>query len=132
MLTGGCHCGAIRYEITGEAINHMLCHCKDCQRASGAPMVGWVMVPDTQLTVTGEPAIYASSETAQRYFCIQCGTSLFYSNPEFMPDRVDIQSATLDEPGAIAPQAHVQTAERIGWMARAHELPEHERFATGD
>ena len=131
MLTGGCHCGAIRYEIAGEAINHLLCHCKDCQRASGAPVVAWIMVLDEQLIVTGEPSIYASSEHARRYFCIQCGTSLFYSNAEHMPGRVDIQSATLDDPDALPPTAHVQTAERIGWMAEAHRLPQHERWATG-
>lgn len=132
MLTGGCHCGAIRYEIAGEPINHLLCHCTDCQRASGAPMVGWIMVSDEHLTVTGEPAIYASSESARRYFCIQCGTSLFYSNEGLMPGRVDIQSATLDEPDSLPPHAHVQVAERIGWMKDAHELPAHERWAKAD
>lgn len=95
-------------------------------------MVGWIMVPDAQLRVTGEASIYASSESARRYFCIQCGTGLFYSNAEFMPGRVDIQSATLDEPELLPPQGHVQTAERIGWMKDAHELPQHERWASGD
>ncbi len=40
-LTGGCHCGAIRYEVEGEPLTHALCHCSDCRRHSGAPMVGW-------------------------------------------------------------------------------------------
>ena len=132
MATGGCHCGAIRYEISGEPINSLLCHCSDCQRASGAPMVGWIMVRDDQLRVTGEPSIYASSESARRYFCIQCGTSLFYSNTDIMPDRVDIQLATLDEPGEFPPQGHVQVADRIDWMKDAHGLPHHERWANGD
>ena len=131
MLTGGCHCGAIRYEVEGEPINHALCHCIDCQRNSGAPMVGWLMVDDTALRVTGEPSIYPSSEHARRYFCIQCGTGLFYSNDEMLPGRVDIQSATLDEPGTVPAQAHIQVAERIGWMKDVHELPEFERFPGG-
>ena len=42
-ITGGCHCGAIRYQVEGEAIVHALCHCTDCRRHSGAPMVGWTM-----------------------------------------------------------------------------------------
>lgn len=132
MLTGGCHCGAIRYEIEGEPINHMLCHCVDCQRTTGAPMVGWIMVSDDRLTVRGEPSIYPSSEHARRYFCIQCGTSLFYSNDALMPGRVDVQSATLDEPDSLPPEAHVQVGERIAWMKDVHQLPEHERWATDD
>lgn len=132
MLTGGCHCGAIRYEIAGDPINHALCHCVDCQRNLGAPMVAWLMVEDQALKVTGEPAIYPSSEHARRYFCIQCGTGLFYSNDHMLPGMVDVQSATLDEPDTAPPQAHIQTAERIGWMKEAHRLPEFERFPPQD
>ncbi|GAA4040182.1 GFA family protein [Parerythrobacter jejuensis] len=128
MLTGGCHCGAIRYEIKGEVINHSLCHCTDCRRATGAPMVGWAMTSDENLTITGEPSIYASSEHGRRYFCVQCGTGLFYSNAENLPGLVDTQTATLDEPEALPAQAHIQTADRIAWMKDVHTLPEFERF----
>jgi hypothetical protein len=43
-ITGGCHCGAVRYEAEGEALTHALCHCKDCRRHAGAPMVGWTSI----------------------------------------------------------------------------------------
>jgi hypothetical protein len=128
MLTGGCHCGAIRYEVSGKPVNHALCHCTDCRRASGAPMVGWLMVANEQLAIEGEPATYASSEHARRHFCIQCGTGLFYSNAEMLPGLVDIQSATLDEPESAMPQAQIQVADRIGWMETAHTLPEFDRY----
>ena len=129
MITGGCHCGAIRYQAEGEALTHALCHCTDCRRHAGAPMVGWTMYPRAALTVTkGTPRIYASSEHGRRHFCPDCGTGLFYENAEMLPGRIDIQSATTDEPDQLAPRAHIQVAERIVWMARAHELPEFERF----
>jgi hypothetical protein len=128
MLTGGCHCGAIRYEIASDPINSALCHCVDCQRNSGAPMVAWLMVEDTALEVRGEPVIYPSSEHARRYFCVQCGTGLFYSNAEMLPGLVDVQVATLDEPGEAPPENHFQTAERIEWMETAHTLPQYDRF----
>lgn len=128
-ITGGCHCGAIRYQAEGEALTHALCHCTDCRRHAGAPMVGWTMYPRAALTVTkGTPRIYASSEHGRRHFCPDCGTGLFYENAEMLPDRIDIQSATTDDPDRIPPRAHIQVAERIGWMARAHELPAFERF----
>ena len=90
------------------------------------------MMPDDQLTVSGEPAIYASSEHARRHFCIQCGTGLFYSNAEMLPGLVDVQTATLDEPDGLPAQAHIQVAERIGWMEEAHLLPVFDRYPPQD
>ena len=129
MLTGGCHCGAIRYETADEAIHHALCHCTDCRRSSGAPMVAWAAFADGDLTVTqGSPKTINSSGSAMRSFCAACGTGLFYRNAEALPGIVDIQSATLDDPDALPPTAHIQTAERLDWMRHAHELPTFERF----
>lgn len=132
MTTGQCHCGAIRYELTGGPPRHALCHCSDCRRHAGAPVVGWAAYPKDALNVKqGETKIYRSSEHGRRYFCGDCGTGLFYTNDVMLPGIVDIQSATLDDPDAIPPEAQIQTAERIGWMATAHELPEFERYPAG-
>src|SRR5438067_6856347 len=58
MITGGCHCGAIRYQAEGEARTHALCHCTDCRRHAGAPMVGWTMYPLDAVKVTkGSPKV---------------------------------------------------------------------------
>ncbi len=129
MLTGGCHCGAVRFEAAGEPSAHHLCHCTDCQRTSGAPMVAWITVQQEDLTLTGEPAVYASSEGVQRYFCIQCGTGLFYANFLRSPGTVDIQTAVLDEPDDHAPTAHIHTADQLGWMNEIRSLPKHAGFA---
>jgi hypothetical protein len=64
-ITGGCHCGAIRYQMEGELVAHALCHCTDCRRHAGAPMVGWAMYPLGAVKMTrGEPKDYESSEHA--------------------------------------------------------------------
>src|SRR5262245_33580750 len=128
-ITGGCHCGAIRYAIDGQAINHALCHCTDCRRSAGAPMVGWSMYPADAVKVTkGTPKVYESSTDGRRSFCGACGSGLFYTNAVNLPGIIDIQSATLDDPGALPARAHVQVAERIPWMERAHELPTFDRY----
>ena len=128
-ITGGCHCGAIRYQLEGHPIVHALRHCSDCRRSAGAPMVGWTMYPGMALKVTkGTPKIYKSSEHGRRHLCPDCGTGLFYFNEQMLPGIVDIQSATYDEPDAVPPQAHIQVAERIGWMKTAHELPAFDRY----
>lgn len=129
MLAGGCHCGSIRYTLDPSDLHHSaLCHCTDCRRQSGAPMVAWACVPRAAVTITGEPVEYHSSENGRRFFCGRCGSSLFYANEASLPGLLDIQVATLDDPAAISPTMHVQTAERIDWMARAHELPMAARY----
>ena len=92
-------------------------------------MVAWAAFSENELTVTqGSPKTINSSGAAMRSFCADCGTGLFYRNAEVLPGIVDVQSATLDDPGALPPAAHIQTAERIGWMEHAHALPTFARF----
>jgi hypothetical protein len=127
--SGGCHCGAVRYEVTGSPQHVVLCHCQDCRRSSGAPMVAWAAFGEGEFRVTsGEPVAFNSSRQSWRYFCGRCGTGLFYRSAEFIPGIVDIQSATLDNPEAFPADAHIQLAERIGWMATTHELPGFDRY----
>ena len=128
-ISGGCHCGAIRYEIEGDLIVHALCHCTDCRRHAGAPMVGWAMHAAEAVKVTqGEPKIYASSEHGRRHFCANCGSGLFYTNESNLPGIIDVQSGTFDDPDVVPAMLQMQIAERIGWMERAHELPVFERY----
>jgi hypothetical protein len=130
-IAGGCHCGAIRYAIEGDALTHALCHCSDCRRHAGAPMVGWTMYKEEQVTVTrGAPKTYASSAHGRRRFCGTCGTGLFYTNAEVLPGIIDVQSATYDDPNAVPARVQIQLAERIGWMKEAHTLPSFERYPS--
>lgn len=131
MLEGGCHCGAIRYTVAGDPIYHALCHCGDCRRHAGAPMVSWAAFPSDAVTVTkGDPKTYESSDEGRRRFCGDCGTGLLYTNATVLPGLTDIQSSTLDDPEALAPQIQVQAAERLGWMATASDLPAFDRYPS--
>jgi hypothetical protein len=126
---GGCHCGAVRYKVSGEPKHVALCHCSDCRKSAGAPMVAWAAFAEDEFTLLqGELTVFNSSGTAMRSFCPECGTGIAYRNAEYLPGIVDIQAATLDTPDAFPAGAHIQTAERIGWMGNAHELPQFERY----
>jgi hypothetical protein len=118
----------VRYEVAGDPLHHALCHCTDCRRSAGAPMVSWALFPREAVTIAGETQAYASSEHAERHFCPRCGTGLFYTSEAIFPGQIDVQSATLDDPDTFPLQLHVQTAERIGWMRHAHDLPQFERY----
>lgn len=126
---GGCHCGAVRYEVSGTPQHVSLCHCTDCRKSSGAPMVAWAAFAEDQFRLLqGDPVRFNSSGAALRSFCARCGSGLFYRNADFLPGLVDIQTATLDDPDSLPPNSHIQIAERISWMENAHELPTFERF----
>lgn len=130
-LKGHCHCGAIEYEVAGTPQHVALCHCGDCRRSAGAPMVSWAAFAEDEFKVTkGEPKTFNSSGSAMRSFCGDCGSGLFYRNAEFLPGIVDIQSVTLDDPNALAPGAHIQTAERLKWMENEQSLPAFERYPS--
>ena len=128
MPKGQCHCGAVRYDMPAETVHRALCHCSDCRRHSGAPMVAWGLVARDQLKIEGETREYASSENGRRHFCPQCGTALFYTNDVIFPGQIDVQIATLDDPGAIVPSAQIQVAERIGWMESLDRMPTFDRY----
>ena len=128
MPEGRCHCGAVRYLMPAEAIHQALCHCSDCRRHSGAPMVAWGLVPLDGFSVEGETRVYASSENGRRHFCAACGTSLFYTNDAVFPGSIDVQICTLDDPDAFPPGVQIQVAERVGWMEHAHDLPAFDRY----
>ena len=91
-------------------------------------MVAWGLVDLDSISIDGEVATYESSETGRRQFCPKCGTSLFYVNEDIFPGMIDVQIATLDNPDEIVPGAHIQVAERVGWMEGAHRLPTFDRF----
>jgi hypothetical protein len=129
MAIGGCQCGAVRYEVIGEPQHIALCHCKDCRKSAGAPMVAWAAFAEDEFTVLqGDITTFNSSGSSMRGFCATCGTGLTYRNAEYLPGIVDIQSVTLDDPELFAPGAHIQTAEQVGWMAHTHDLPKFDRY----
>jgi hypothetical protein len=127
-LTGGCLCGAIRYTATGEPAHHALCHCHDCRRSAGATFVGWALFPREQVTISGAPVDYESSPGTHRQFCGRCGTGLFFLSEAVFPGQIDIQSATLDDPDQLPPQASIQMAEAPAWIDAVASLPRFARF----
>lgn len=129
--SGGCRCGAVRYTVKGAPHHVALCHCTDCRKSSGAPMVAWAAFSEEDFAITqGAARTFNSSGTAMRSFCPNCGTGLFYRNAEVLPGLVDIQSATLDDPNALPPAVHIQTAERLHWMTGLDALPAFARFPS--
>ena len=116
-MKGGCHCGAIRYEVSAAPFDADYCHCRDCQKTSGAPVVAWMDFQKDQVTWSGnEPAEYKSSEYIRRGFCPQCGSTLSYRSTRY-PDYFTLSIASLDEPDRVKPNYHIHTDSQVSWLS---------------
>jgi hypothetical protein len=124
-LEGGCFCGRIRYEISGESFNRTNCHCSICRRTSGAPFVAWFTVKRPNFRwLRGEPATFQSSSKATRSFCRDCGTPLAFMHVNFVGE-IDVTTCSLDAPADLPPVDHVRTSSKLPWIKLADGLPEH-------
>jgi hypothetical protein len=117
---GGCLCGAVRYRVTSAPRALVLCHCRSCRRAAGAPSLAWAIFQAADFAFTsGKPATFASSPGVERGFCGQCGTTLTYADAD-RPDVADVTTATLDNPDAFAPTKEIWLEEKIAWESVDH------------
>ena len=122
---GGCHCGSLRFAATLGPIDAGYCHCRICQRTTGAPVLVWGSFPVGSFAyVKGAPAIYRSSQHGRREFCALCGTQIAYREADAA--TVDVNLGSLDHPEGIEPRHHLWTASRIAWFDTADALPRFE------
>ena len=124
---GGCLCGNTRFQVTGQPLALLYCHCRMCQRAAGAPVVAWATFPQAGFAWTGSPPrIYRSSPQARRWFCADCGSPLaFQADAE--PDRLDLATACFDRPDLLPPDHHVWVSSQQPWLHQSDGLPRHSR-----
>jgi hypothetical protein len=128
---GGCLCGAVRYRAEGMPTNVNHCHCRMCQRASGAPVVTWATFPMSRFKWTkGAPTIRRSSDIAVRGFCSACGSALLWQD-DAHADMIDITAGSLDKPEAVAPNEHLWTESAVSWLRFEDSLPRHKRSRSG-
>lgn len=124
-ITGQCLCGEVCFEISEPAIGSGFCHCRMCQRFSGAPLTAFVVFPKKAVRFTkGEPTYYRSSLIYERGFCARCGSSLIgrYYAPE-ASDWVGIKTANLDHPEDFAPTWHLGVESKMPWLEIQDDLP---------
>ncbi|VWX51270.1 GFA family protein [Novosphingobium sp. 9U] len=127
-MEGGCSCGAVRYRLASAPFDTGWCHCRVCQKISGAPALVFTTVPVEDFVVEqGVEAIRTTrpTEFGQRQFCGTCGTPLTIA-VDFQPETIDVTVASLDDPDALEPGFHIFTASAISWEKDSPRLPRHE------
>ncbi|MBV9860465.1 MAG: GFA family protein [Alphaproteobacteria bacterium] len=135
IRTGGCLCGAIRYESSGEPVFSLQCHCRDCQRQSGTAYVAAVRVPTAQFRIVqGEPRRYVaradSGNEIARAFCGDCGSSL-YVQVSTRPDLIGLRVGTLDDPSVFRPEADIFVKSAQPWDHMDPALPKFPTYPAG-
>ena len=122
VLTGGCQCGAIRFALKAAPTKVSICHCRMCQKASGAPFAAFAEIENTDFAWTrGEPAAFRSSSIAMRDFCRDCGTPLSFRRID--GPRIEIMTGSFDRPDRLIPIRQYGTESRLGWVVAIANLP---------
>ena len=124
--TGGCLCGAVRYEARESTLYTLMCHCHMCQQWTGSPMLGSATFRREAVSFTkGAPKIYPSSSVCERGFCADCGSSLFtrYASGGAFDAVIFIALGSLDHPDLGKPDAHYGAEGELSWMHRDDGIP---------
>jgi len=126
LLTGGCLCGAIRYQSSAEPVFSGNCHCRDCQNISGSGYVATLFVPEGTVNITGEVKYYDkngdSGHRVRRGFCLNCGSQVF-GKPEMISGILGIRAGSLDNPALYQPTVDIYTASAQPWDCMNPDLP---------
>ena len=131
--TGGCLCGSVRYEIAGELMPVINCHCSKCRRFNGH--VGAYAATRRESLILVEEkdlkwyrSVQDETPDVYRGFCRQCGSSLFW-DPRGL-EIISIAAGSIDPPTGLDTERHVYVSQKTDYYRITDELPCHDgRFA---
>ncbi|MBL8551570.1 MAG: GFA family protein [Hyphomonadaceae bacterium] len=135
-LEGGCACGAVRYRLASGPMFTNCCHCRDCQRQTGSAFVINALYETDRIELlNGEPKPYRMPTDSGRphdiYRCAACGAAV-WSDYGGRPYLRFVRVGTLDDPTAIAPDAHIFTRTKLPWVVLPEGAPAFEIFYEMD
>ncbi len=117
ILTGGCNCGNVRYEVTAPLSGASYCHCRRCQRRTGtAASANATPAPGSFRIVSGQDSLRAWAPDGgwEKWFCGSCGSSLFSRDPD-NHERVGIRLGTFDADPGVRPSRRQFVAYAAPW-----------------
>lgn len=131
-LEGGCACGAVRYRLSSAPMFVHCCHCRDCQRQTGAAFVINALIETDRITIlSGRPKPVAvpteSGRPHEIHRCADCGTAL-WSDYGGRPALRFVRVGTLDDPSALRPDVHIYVRSKLPWVALPEDTPAFEAF----
>ena len=127
-IEGGCDCGGVRYRMTGAPLFVHCCHCRWCQRQSGASYALNAMIESDRVELlSGEPELVdtpsASGAGQQVARCPRCRIALWSHYPGNGPVVAFVRVGTLDQPDLLPPDVHIFTASKQPWVVLDSTTP---------
>lgn len=116
-FTGGCACGAIRYESSAEPLLMLKCHCRDCQRVTGGGHASYILLPVNAVKLTSGELRHHSTESPhmgrhQRGFCADCGSPVTAGErADGTSETTALHAGSLDDPSGFQSQMDVWTCD---------------------
>jgi hypothetical protein len=127
--TGGCLCGALRYQAEGEPLMAGHCYCADCRKASGSGFIPFIGFARDAVSFSGNVLSYrskaASGGDAVRNFCPVCGGLVFGGEID-ASNSFTIYAGSLDEPSLFRPKVAIFTRDRPAWAVMPPDLKVYE------
>lgn len=132
VFEGGCQCGKVRYEITGDPLELYVCHCRECRKQSASAFGISVIVRSADIRlVQGELGRWSrladSGNTLDCFFCLECGSRVWHGNSG-RDDTVSIKGGSLDVPPNLEDAYHIWTSRKLPGVI----IPDHVRQHTMD
>ena len=123
---GGCLCGQVRYEVSGEPLAVVVCHCKNCQKQSGSTFSINIIGQSEQIEIQGNLSTYAdandSGDPVNRNFCENCGSPIF-SEILSQGNLIALKVGTLDDTSDIEPQTQFWCISKQNWLSLDTKMP---------
>ena len=130
--SGGCACGALRYAAAKRPLETGYCHCRLCQKTTGAPVLVFASFDIADFRyLSGEPQWFESSPHGAREFCAICGTQIAYRD---IRDAImiDVNVGSLDDPSRVTPECHIWYSSKLPWFESRDSLPRYEKNKPAD
>ena len=128
-ITGGCLCGAVRFEVNEPPTAVGTCHCRMCQRHTGSAFAAFVRVRESALRWTkAQPTMFRSSPITERGYCPDCGSTLFlyYETPpwkDYAKGDIALAMGVFDDPYPYTPTFHYGIEHKLSWVANNDGIP---------
>ncbi len=132
-VDGGCACGAIKVEAEADPERTQVCHCTDCQTATGTAFRVSVPVPGATLKLTGQPAIYVkttadSGNPRVQAFCGACGTPIYSTTPgDGVQPSYTLRVGILRQRNQFVPRKQIWWRSARNWVTQLGSVPQFEK-----
>ena len=127
LQKGHCRCGSVSLQTGAKPDFAVYCHCDDCRRATGAPVLASFGLNHADVTWTGDETLARHKVgTATRLFCNNCGSPVAQEH-DSQPDMIFINTAFMEAPENFPPKAHTFAGRKLAWLQLHDDLPKHDK-----